>query len=197
MNFMHFSLSFVHVGHGILSYYIFHFLDGEEEPFFFLKKNRFNLRDNFDRMIRPVKSGLGLITALFFALAFEIIENSPIIISLFRQNTGKSKIYSRYFLFTFAICKVQTHLKKTTSGTHIPSLSTILSHLSTILSVWYSLLLFRNICRISGWQYDQCSRRFNLMLCRLQLCPVFESVGLFHNSLNCLCPFRIPNGTDH
>ena len=72
MNFMHFSLSFVHVGHGILSYYIFHFLDGEEEPFFFLKKNRFNLRDNFDRMIRPVKSGLGLITALFFALAFEI-----------------------------------------------------------------------------------------------------------------------------
>ena len=107
MNFMHFSLSFVHVGHGILSYYIFHFLDGEEEPFFFLKKNRFNLRDNFDRMIRPVKSGLGLITALFFALAFEIIENSPIIISLFRQNTGKSKIYSRYFLFTFAICKLQ------------------------------------------------------------------------------------------
>ena len=63
-----------------------HFLDGEEEPFFFFRKNRFNMKE---RIMRPIKSGLGLVTTLFLALAFEVAENSPIVIAFFRKNSGK------------------------------------------------------------------------------------------------------------
>ena len=77
--------SVVHFGHGILSYYMLHFLDGEEEPFFFFRKNRFNMKE---RIMRPIKSGLGLVTTLFLALAFEVAENSPIVIAFFRKNSG-------------------------------------------------------------------------------------------------------------
>ena len=78
--------SVVHFGHGILSYYMLHFLDGEEEPFFIFRKNRFNMKE---RIMKPIKSGLGLITTLFLALAFEVAENSPIVIAFFRKNSGK------------------------------------------------------------------------------------------------------------
>ena len=77
--------SVVHFGHGILSYYMLHFLDGEEEPFFIFRKNRFNMKE---RIMKPIKSGLGLITTLFLALAFEVAENSPIVIAFFRKNSG-------------------------------------------------------------------------------------------------------------
>ena len=41
-----------------------------------------------ERIMKPIKSGLGLITTLFLALAFEVAENSPIVIAFFRKNSG-------------------------------------------------------------------------------------------------------------
>ena len=97
---MYIFFSVVHFGHGILSYYMLHFLDGEEEPFFFFRKNRFNMKE---RILRPVKSGLGLITTLFLALAFEVAENSPIVIAFFRKNSGNIFRQKKIFLYYILI----------------------------------------------------------------------------------------------
>ena len=61
--------SFVHFGHGILSFYLFD--DPREEDAEFLV-NR------------------ALIKTLFAALAFEMIENTEMLIDLFRENSGTS-----------------------------------------------------------------------------------------------------------
>ena len=90
--------SVVHFGHGILSYYMLHFLDGEEEPFFIFRKNRFNMKE---RIMKPIKSGLGLITTLFLALAFEVAENSPIVIAFFRKNSGIMFNFSKRIIEKF------------------------------------------------------------------------------------------------
>ena len=99
--------SVVHFGHGILSYYMLHFLDGEEEPFFIFRKNRFNMKE---RIMKPIKSGLGLITTLFLALAFEVAENSPIVIAFFRKNSGIMFNFSKKIIekFNFLISIIGT-----------------------------------------------------------------------------------------
>ena len=76
-----------------MSYYVFHFLDGIDEPVFYIPhipKTRFNLQDNIDNIMRPIRSGFGLIVTLFVALAFEQMENSPLTIKMFRKHSGKN-----------------------------------------------------------------------------------------------------------
>ena len=107
--------SFVHFGHGILSYYLFSFLDGETGPdeLFQLCDPMNDIVDRIDvkadiikrndkhqqsqsvytnnckNEIRDVFSGgAGLFTTLVTALVFEVLENSEFLVELFRQNSG-------------------------------------------------------------------------------------------------------------
>ena len=107
--------SFVHFGHGILSYYLFSFLDGETGPdeLFQLCDPMNDIVDRIDvkadstkrndkhqqsqgvytnnckNEIRDVFSGgAGLFMTLVTALVFEVLENSEFLVELFRQNSG-------------------------------------------------------------------------------------------------------------
>jgi hypothetical protein len=51
-------------------------------------KTRFNLKQTYERIAGPVKSGIGIFAALFTAVIFEVIENSQMIIELFKNNSG-------------------------------------------------------------------------------------------------------------
>lgn len=79
--------SFVHFGHGILSFYAFGALD--EEHFF--EHERYSLTEiRVTKNLEKVSTKrIGLVTTLFFATLTEQLENSPYIINLFRNNTGK------------------------------------------------------------------------------------------------------------
>ena len=113
----------MHFGHGILSYYVFSFLDGEmslDELIIFHPKTtevkyesvpRRNYTPNqsryrhLDKIQTPktyasthasrnapkleyASLGVGLLATLFSALAFEVFENSPLVIYVFRKNSG-------------------------------------------------------------------------------------------------------------
>ena len=122
------SWSFVHFGHGILSYYLFSFLDGETGPdeLFQLCDPMNDIVDRIDvkadiikrndkhqqsqsvytnnckNEIRDVFSGgAGLFTTLVTALVFEVLENSEFLVELFRQNSGwyLYKIFTGFYLF--------------------------------------------------------------------------------------------------
>ena len=111
--------SFVHFGHGILSYYIFGFLDDEEElpdkrtfanqhiqriteriskdkhgifdkndKYLSWKTGIFNRNENKTKNIEEKDVGSGLFATLLTALAFEVFENSDLVINLFRKNSG-------------------------------------------------------------------------------------------------------------
>ena len=54
-----------------------------------------------ERIMKPIKSGLGLITTLFLALAFEVAENSPIVIAFFRKNSGIMFNFSKKIIEKF------------------------------------------------------------------------------------------------
>ena len=81
--------SFVHFGHGLLSYYAFGTLDGDHEPISYVK-TRFNLKESFVRTYRAGTKGMGMLVTLIFATIFEMMENSELTIQLFRQNSGKT-----------------------------------------------------------------------------------------------------------
>lgn len=75
--------SFVHFGHGIVSFYLF------DDP-------RRNEQENF---MNP-----GLIKTLFAALSFEMLENTEMLIDLFRENSGTSgKIIKNRTSFLYLI----------------------------------------------------------------------------------------------
>ena len=78
--------SFVHFGHGILSYYIFGRFDEKRsddelliDPFGNINWSKGFFTDE----------NLGLFITLFSALAFESVENSEAVINRFRENSGK------------------------------------------------------------------------------------------------------------
>ncbi len=73
--------SFVHFGHGILSFYAFGFLDYD-------KDFEFDFQSNFD--ITEKSRDAGLLLTLVSATFIEQMENSPVTIQLFRNNTGKT-----------------------------------------------------------------------------------------------------------
>ena len=111
--------SFVHFGHGILSYYVFSFLDDEndigdlvvfrqnaekviERASIEETKKRHKRNDKYQQWkdfdlnrsesgIRSVfTGGAGLFATIVSALAFEVFENSKFVIDIFRKNSGKS-----------------------------------------------------------------------------------------------------------
>ena len=61
--------SFTHVGQGIISYYIFEYDDGGGSS-----------------------GGVGLIKALFAGVAWEQIENTEVVVNLFRENSGEGNL---------------------------------------------------------------------------------------------------------
>ena len=84
-----FNFSFVHFGHGLLSYYAFGTLDGDEPPISYVK-TRYNLKESFSKIYRTGSKGIGMLVTLFFATLFEMMENSQLTIQLFRDNSGKT-----------------------------------------------------------------------------------------------------------
>lgn len=71
--------SFVHFGHGILSFYLWA-PDQEKQ----LAKD-----DEAMQQFAQAGPSQGLINTLFAALAFEIVENTEFLINRFRENSGQ------------------------------------------------------------------------------------------------------------
>ena len=65
--------SFAHVNQGIISYYIFDY-------WYYGDEGRSNSRN----------SNVGLVKALFAGVAWELVENTEIVVNLFRKNSGKN-----------------------------------------------------------------------------------------------------------
>ena len=84
--FKSYFFSFVHFGHGILSFYAFGSLDSEEKPIYQTKTKTY--MESLVRMIHTTKYNLGLVVTLMHATLFEVMENSVYIIDIFRHNTG-------------------------------------------------------------------------------------------------------------
>ena len=86
--------SFVHFGHGLLSYYAFGTLDGDEPPIQYVK-NRYNLKEYQTAQTaltyRKETKGMGMLLTIILAFIFEMFENSQLTIQLFRQNSGEQK----------------------------------------------------------------------------------------------------------
>ena len=102
--------SFVHFGHGILSYYLFGFLDGENAATELINDRvdriiddiaqRYKRSDEYHDWNQPysnknekqvenvISGGAGLFATLVSALAFEVVENSEAVIDTFRKNSG-------------------------------------------------------------------------------------------------------------
>ena len=108
-------LSFVHFGHGLLSYYMFSFLDDENEVdelftfhdsignviegasigetnFKYNRNDKYQKSENLfldkNKSTNILSGGAGLFTTIVAALAFEILENSKLVIDMFRKNSG-------------------------------------------------------------------------------------------------------------
>ena len=71
---------FTHIDAGILSYYLFSTLDGEQAPVFDFEEPQFI--DNYRLKERLRKSHAGLAATLIGAILFEYMENSEFVISL-------------------------------------------------------------------------------------------------------------------
>lgn len=104
------ACSFVHFGHGILSYYLFSFLDGENGLTELLDERvdktinkivrRYKRNDEYHDWNQPhsnrnekqiqnsISGGAGLFATLVSALVFEVAENSEMVIDTFRKNSG-------------------------------------------------------------------------------------------------------------
>ena len=108
--FLYTSSSFVHFGHGILSYYLFSFLDGENATSELIDNKldrtideiaqRYKRSDEYHDWNQPysnknekqigngISGGAGLFVTLVSALVFEVVENSEAVINTFRKNSG-------------------------------------------------------------------------------------------------------------
>ena len=100
----------MHFGHGILSYYLFSFLDGETGLNELLDERidttinkivqRYKRNDVYHDWNQPhsnrnekqiqnsMSGGAGLFATLVSALVFEVVENSEMVIDTFRKNSG-------------------------------------------------------------------------------------------------------------
>ncbi len=81
---MFYLSSFVHFDYGILSYYMLGFLDDDSKTP--VPEETFKSSSLTDRLI--TNENLGLIVSLYFALSFENVENSPMMIKMFREQSG-------------------------------------------------------------------------------------------------------------
>lgn len=88
--------SFVHFDSGILSYYLFGFLDKDFRTE--LPDETFESSSLTNRILSD--ENLGLLVALYMAMAFENIENSPMVINMFREHSGLLST------FPFLFCKI-------------------------------------------------------------------------------------------
>lgn len=84
--------SFVHFGHGIVSYHIFGQLDSYQETTITTTFHKGSKAKHRAALVAKTSSNFGLIATLFYATAAEKVENSQLIIELFRNNTGKCKM---------------------------------------------------------------------------------------------------------
>jgi len=75
---------FVHFDYGILSYYLFGFLDEDSRTR--IPKETFESSKLTSRILSD--ENLGLLVTLYLAISFENIENSPLIINMFREYSG-------------------------------------------------------------------------------------------------------------
>ena len=66
--------SFAHVNQGIISYYIFDYWYYDEDS----SSSR--------------NSNVGLMKALFAGVAWELVENTEVVVNLFRKNSGKKAL---------------------------------------------------------------------------------------------------------
>lgn len=66
--------SFAHVNQGIISYYIFDYWYYDEDS----SSSR--------------NSNVGLMKALFAGVAWELVENTEVVVNLFRKNSGKKTL---------------------------------------------------------------------------------------------------------